>query len=260
MRRRLAAGVIFWGVVVWSAVAWGEPGPPAEVTGELGVWSGYIFRGVPQYVDPAIASMQASVEARATGGAGLWGRLWIGTALAERSANREAGRTSEVDVSGGYGWQLGEGSRLILGGIAYLRPDDDPLDVREEVMLRWEGTIALGEAKLELRPYGALFGEVFRMLGGYGEVGVQARWSLEYGFSLLGDAYGGTSVYGRTGVMGFDVAGGRLGLEYRPWEELVIAGVFNAALTSAVIQEAPGFLDEHGVVWSGLQVRYSPSF
>ncbi len=219
----------------------------------------YVFRGVPQYVGDDNPTLQLGLDVALKHGSGFWwGEVWAATSLQQRDTNSRRGSGEEVNIALGYTWQLHPSLTWTLGGIEYLRPSNEPINYREELMtnLFWdayEGELAT------VSPYVAAFGEVHRLLGVYVEVGAHTRVELGDGFvlSLLG--FAGGAQYAEDTVDS-NLIGGTVALTYNisAWPGLSITGHLSPSLSQENIGVSGNdFIDRHGFLWSGLVLRYT---
>ncbi len=105
--QKVLAGVVF-GVAGMGAAQ-------AEWSANIGVASAYIFRGVNFSDD---AHVFGGIDWSADN-SGLYAGTWVG------SAGRNGQENNEVDIYGGYAFDLGGGLGLDLGAIAYLYPSSN---------------------------------------------------------------------------------------------------------------------------------------
>ncbi|MBH24034.1 MAG: hypothetical protein CMH57_06215 [Myxococcales bacterium] len=238
-----------------------ENADPVRIDSVVSLNTTYVFRGNLQYSDEEIPSLQLNLNSDYfVGRRGfVWGWLWAGTALDERETNAELGSRDEFDLGGGYGYWLRKDMELRLGGIAYLRPENTPTDIREEVVgtLTW---VVYDDQDIQFVPYARVYGEVHRMLGVYGEAGFDVvRW-LGFGFYLRGNLTGGASTYYRDNVEDFNAFSFQVELAYNFISDWTVSGQFNGAVTNDVTEISTDFLEKYGTFWSGLKLRYSPRF
>lgn len=217
----------------------------------------YIFRGEPQYKSLESPNLQLRAIGTLPQGPGeVWLDAQVISTLAERNTNERRGSADEVNLRGGYRWDLSRHVRLGVGGVVYLRPHNDPVDLREEAVGRLE--LRLGDRERGLLiPYVAAYGEVHRLLGVYGEGGVLFIRDLGEGIDLVAHARGGAAWYQEVDSR-FNHGAFSVEMGYRPIEWLRVGGRVSAALTQNNIDYSDSFWERHTVVWSGLLVEYSP--
>jgi len=236
------------------------PVPRPRLVAELALETTYVFRGVPQYVTEETPSLQAFVEGAlpsSSRGARWFGGVWLGAALSEREANAKLGSSTEIDVALGRIVELDSPSELRYGAMGFFRPEDDPIDTREELFLRYDRVLRRND-RLRIAGWGVVHAEVFRLLGAWAQVGAVARGALEFGFHAQLSVEAGASYYFREGVERFNSVGGQGALVYVFSPELEVLGYFNAAISDGARGAAQEFFDRYGVFWSGVAVQYVP--
>ena len=234
---------------------------PVRIDAPTSLNTTYVFRGNLQYTDEEIPSLQLDLDADYfVGKRGfVWGWFWAGTALDVREANAELGSRDEFDLGGGYGYWIQKNMELRIVGSVYLRPENTPTVIREEVVVTYSWVVH-DDQDIQFVPYARVYGEVNRMLGVYGEVGFDVvRW-LGYGFYLRGNLNGGMSSYYRDNVEDFNAFSFQVELAYNFLSDWTVSGQYNGAVTNDVTEFSTDFLERYGVFWSGLKLRYSPRF
>lgn len=248
-------------VAVLGALASMEPRAYADgvgLTTDMALETTYVFRGTPQYNTEEIPTLHLAgrLESAPTGGR-FFLQLDINSALAQRGANSTLGAADELVTAAGGVLQLAESHVLELGASAALRPSSSPVDIREEVYGRYEWRI-LDSDQWQVWPYLGVYGEAHRMQGAYGQLGLSVRRALGYDVYWRGTAWGGLSTYVLADA-DYNAAGGSVALEFKIRDDLVAAARFSGSISRSVRQyEASDFIEEHGVFWSGVLVRYAP--
>lgn len=178
--------ILFSGCLMLTSLLLAVPAQ-AEVTANIGWVSKYIFRGAPQ-LDRG--SFSAGLDYEKDG----W---FVGTWAAD------VGDGAEVDLYGGYGWELDSGWSFSLGGYGYFYTGDF-----DDTYLEAIGSASYGVLTMELvQGRYENFGAPEEHYG-FASVGVEHEgWHLTYG-SFFQDASGDYL----EGGYGFEVKGWELGL------------------------------------------------
>lgn len=218
----------------------------------------YIFRGEPQYARLESPCLQLRGDLEwGLGASAAWVQVQATSALNERALYERQGSADEFNLLGAWRWALADQWALTTGGVVYLRPHNEPADLREEVMLRLDAS--WGELReWTLTPYVAAYGEVHRLLGVYVEGGVVARRALGEGVDLSGYLRGGGAWY-QEGDAQFNHVAFSLEMGYQALPGLRVGARVSGAISQRNIEYGEEFLTRHAVAWSGLLVEYTPT-
>ncbi|MBL9022848.1 MAG: hypothetical protein JNL21_11670 [Myxococcales bacterium] len=157
------------------------PPPPAEPEKkpavsagvETGVFSTYVVRGVPQYVEKYHPSSQSTafLGVNDVGPGTLSVGLFTAIALTDHAIQPGTGVDMEPSIS--YGFEVGEHFAASLGYTATLYPESTVIDGSHEAGAQ------LSFPNEWLTPFVQGYGEFVRQRGGYVDVGVQHAFEID---------------------------------------------------------------------------------
>lgn len=242
-----------------ALLAWSKPAlaQNLDLEADLQLLSTYVFRGAPQYATLETPALQLHAYAASPHKQGAW---WVDlratSVLTRRSLHDRLGSADEITPSAGYVWRFSNQWHLTTGLVSYLRPSNEPLDLRDELFAHLDWHV-LHNRDWKLTPHLALYGEPLRRKGLYAQLGASARRNLGYGFFFTASLTGGGGGYAE-GAESFNHGAFAVEMAYEPVPKFQISGRITAVATAEDVAPGDSFLERHGLVWNALVLRYTP--